>query len=279
MIFWDEKMMKEAAESAGRSAGDADESRDRYRRPDATRQEPIRSWWNFFRPAESPNGSSQKPPGDGRKLNHVVDRGVKLGYQVIEDQIRQGQRLAEEINSRSYGTESMNRDLQELAIRSMRYYVDAASLFMDFMSTLPASVGLPFRPFGGAANGAAGPSNGPPPYGSAAPGGAPPSYAPPPAAAAPTPVATRVTSTRPATVTVDLRADDARRPLSVPGLFTAEKGTPPLSDVACLSASGDGRPVLAVEVPDDQPPGLYSGVIFDAESGEPRGSVTVRIDP
>jgi hypothetical protein len=61
------------------------------------------------------------------------------------------------------------------------------------------------------------------------------------------------------------------------GLRAVDPGKPPLTEVAFIAAQGHGPPTLRILVPDDQPPGIYSGVIVDRESGETRGTLTVGI--
>jgi hypothetical protein len=252
-----------------RTYADASSERDprqRVRREESARQDPIRNWWNLFRQAQpggAVRGNGTEPNGQ-KSWSRAVDRGVKLSYQVIDDQIRQGQRLAEEINGRSYGVQSMNRDFQELAMRSMRYYVDAASLFMDFFSTMPATLGTSaFRPSGEAD---ASTANG-------EPDGA---KQPPAQTEASVPVATRVRSSCPATVTVDVKAAFARRRLSISGLYSTDNGQPPITGVA-FETSDNGGPVLTIEVPEAHPAGLYAGVLIDQETGAAGGTVSLRL--
>ncbi len=123
----------------------------RVRREDAERTRPNRSWWGIFRPWErqaagAGGRAGSVGNGDGG-WSGVVDRAVEMGYRVIDEQIRQGQRAAREFSSQSYGPQSANRDLQELFVRSMRYYADTAALWLDFLGALPGSLGAAANPF------------------------------------------------------------------------------------------------------------------------------------
>ena len=238
--------------------------RARVFRDDPRRSRPIRNWWNFFRFADREQGAREQGNGQEQTLSDAVNRSVKLGYDVIEEQISQGQRAAAEINNRSYGTQSMNRDMQELMVRSMRYYVDTATIFMD-------SVAAATRPIRGSRTQPPGSDRG---AGADQRTDPPGTTAPDSAAEAAVPI--RVSSVRPATVTLDLRPGVAGRSLAVPGLYAAGADKTPITRV--VFEDSEDPPVLSVDVPPDQPAGLYSGVVFDTESEEPRGTLTIRID-
>src|SRR5438128_27418 len=63
---------------------------DRIRRPPLDRTEPIRAWSSLF--------------GAG-PLNDVVTRSVELGYRVVDEYIRQGQKAAARFGSPSVGAD------------------------------------------------------------------------------------------------------------------------------------------------------------------------------
>ena len=74
-----------------------------------------------------------------------------------------------------------------------------------------------------------------------------------------------VTSTQPTDVTLDLGADAPGLQLIVHALRAVDPEKPRLTEVGFRAAS------------DDQPPGVYSGLIVDEESSRPVGSVSVRV--
>ncbi|MDX1500796.1 MAG: hypothetical protein R3325_00425 [Thermoanaerobaculia bacterium] len=263
-------------------------------REDPLREGPIRSWWNLLRGPQQPPrpaaGSRGAGNGDGgagaESFSDAVDRGVRLGYEVIDDQIRQGQRVAEELNARNYGVQSMNRDMQEIVTRSARYYMDMASLFMDFMTRLPSALGTP--PGAGMPGGAGeSPANGG--WGAAAAAAAPwlPAQDPATPPASPqakepqtprTPVDLRVVAKRPVTVRLDLDPVDPAARLTLPTLICADPESPPITGIRFEPADGESAAAFSVEVPDEQPPGVYSGVVFEAGSGEKCGTLTLRLE-
>jgi len=221
---------------------------DRIRRPPLDRTEPIRAWSSLF--------------GAG-PLNDVVTRSVELGYRVVDEYIRQGQKAAARFGSPSLGTETMASDMQDLGVRMVQYTSDVFGLWFEMMNVMLAG-GSPFRP----GNGIAAPP--------------PPAEPPPPTRAAPADgggarVRVEVASTRPAEVSVDLRPDAAGRRLVVHGLRAVDPAKPRLADVSIV-ADGD-QVTVRVRVPPDVPAAVYNGLIVDEETSRPAGTVSVRIAP
>ncbi|HJQ84092.1 MAG TPA: hypothetical protein VKA21_08455 [Candidatus Binatia bacterium] len=218
---------------------------DRIRRPPLDRTEPIRAWSALF--------------GAG-PLNDVVTRSVELGYRVVDEYIRQGQKAAARVGSRSFGAETMTSDVQDLSVRMVQYTSDVIGLWFEMMNVFMAG-GLA-RPNG---NGATERPEAP--------------SAPPAAAPAPEGVRVRVeiVSARPADVAVDLRPEAAGRPLAVHGLRAVDPTKPRLDGVE-IAADADGVTVR-VRVPDDAPPAVYNGLVVDEETSRPAGTVSVRIAP
>ncbi|HSP99393.1 MAG TPA: hypothetical protein VL049_19395 [Candidatus Dormibacteraeota bacterium] len=234
--------------------------REHLRRKDAVRTSPYRNWSTLFRPADpcaagdrhaaSENGSGAAA---SESWSDVVSRGVDLGYKVIDEQIRQGQRVAEQIGSQSYGPWAMGGDAQELGERLLRSTTDAMALWFELLTGVFGRADL-LRPFAREAT---------------APGHAP--------VAVPTAVSVEVASARPARVTLELQPNCAAHPLAAFELRALDASKPPLSDVA-FDADPSGKLVsVRVHVPDGQAPGVYSGVVVDRESGQPRGTLSVRV--
>jgi len=225
---------------------------DRIRRPPLHRTEPIRAWSALF-------GS-----GPGGSLNDVVSRSVELVYRVIDEYIRQGQRVAERFNDRSYGPETVTGDIQELGARMAQYASDFFGLWLDFMQVV--MLGGTLRETSAAEDGArarpAAPGNG--------------AARRTPEAPAPTRVRIEIVSLRPAEVSLDLRPEAAGRPLVAQGLRAVDPAKPKLDDVA-LEAGPGGELLVRIRVPGDAPPGTYNGVVVDAETSRPLGTLSVRV--
>jgi hypothetical protein len=237
--------------------------RERLRREDPARTAPIRNWSTLYRRSDSwdlrdPSGQA-KAPGEaagGGSWNDVVSHGVELGYRVIEEQIRQGQRVAEKLNRRSYDPRAMGGDLREVADRVWRYYTDLGALWVDFLSSLAGDGDLVRRLFGAW-------QPRPEPSNPASTNGA-------------TAVSIEVSCARPARVTLDLRPHSEGMPLVCQELRALDAGKPPLTDVR-FEPSPDGPLSLRIRVPEAHPPGIYTGAVIDRDTGQPRGTLSVRL--
>src|SRR5262245_58649793 len=87
----------------------------RFHREDLVRTRPIRRWstphhqsnsWGTHSPSDC-----QEPTKDGTTTappDEVVARGVRLGYRVVEEHLRQGQQVAQQLNTRSYDVGKMS---------------------------------------------------------------------------------------------------------------------------------------------------------------------------
>ena len=251
------------------------DTKERIKRPTPTRTRPLRNWSTLFSAA----GESAAHAGAGSagakpeaSLNDVVSRSVELGYRVVDEYIRQGQKVAQRFTERSYGPDAMAGDAQELAARMAQFASDFTALWFEMMQVGMSNVGRwPLPPFDGSGV-AAGRSPAPPP---AAPPSAAPAAEPPP----PVRVKVVVTSPYPTEVSLDLRNGGAAQRLVAQSLRAVDEATPRLSDVAIEDGGEDAPMTLRIRVPDGQPPGVYNGLIIDAETGKPMGTVSLRIVP
>jgi hypothetical protein len=64
--------------------------------------------------------------------------------------------------------------------------------------------------------------------------------------------------------------------LGCPALSASDPAKPPLTDVR-FEPAGEGLPSVHIRIAEAQPPGIYVGTIFDAQTGEPRGSLRVTL--
>lgn len=101
-------------------------------------------------------------------------------------------------------------------------------------------------------------------------------YAPgPPPRARSAPVRVEVTSNQPNHIALDLKPLRPGVLLTVPPLRALNNNRSELRDVE-LDTAND-RCVLRVHIPDPQPPGLYTGVVVDARTGEPCGTLAIQV--
>ena len=218
-------------------------------------------------PSAARAGGEGTPGGDGA-VSGILGRSVDLGYRVVEDYIRQGQKAAERMSSGTYGPDALAGDVRELGMRMARYASEFMAVWFDFMERAAAGGSMPWGPA--------------PPV---APDGASTAPAPvPPRGTAPdgaerTRVRVEVASPWPTEVALDLQPDAARRPLVVHALRAIEPDKPRIDAVSFHGGSAEAPATVRIRVPAEQPPGVYSGLIVDQETAAPAGTLSVRVLP
>lgn len=268
------------------------DSQERVKKPEPVRTQPIRNWGVLF---DAPGGSPPRAmpgtpsPKEATPPGSSVSRGVETGYRVVEEYLRQGQNVARAVGLPFPGGAVADEGLQDRMGAMFRSFSDFAGLWMDVMGRMSA---------GGASTPGV-----TPPLGTAGPfpaGGAPPAPAvseapkavaperpvapeprvsPEPQAGAPVALTLDIQSARRIEVSVDLRPRSSGLSLVVHELRAPEPDKPRLAGVSLEGLPDEERVVLRIHVPDDHPPGVYSGVILDARTSLPRGTLSVRIPP
>jgi hypothetical protein len=221
--------------------------KERMKRPDPERTRPIRMMGGYVhRPSESPP-SGRGPAGNSGKpsarADKVISDTVKLAYDLAEEQIDQGRFAAERVRDGSYNAADFDEDVRAQVDRLLRVSKDLGVQWFEILNgILKASAGATktARP------------------------------------APPVTLSIEVKSSRRAQVTVDIWPTTGRFvPLALP-LHNDDADVPPLTNVR-LVIDETTRPVLVVEIPNDQPAGVYSGVVVDADTRQPAGVVSVRV--
>src|SRR5262245_38586356 len=250
-------------------------SDDHVKRPPLERAQPIRNWSTLFNGPVADGGSSDEesatmPGTDRASLSDVVSRSVDLGYRVVDEYIRQGQKAAQRLNERSYGVQTMAGDVQDLAMRMTQYASDFAAVWLQLGQLAAAGNSAPGAPRADRppADDAAAPN------GAGAAGGATRAEA---TSAGVTRVRIEVRSAQPTEVTVDIRPDAADRPLIVHALRAVDPDTPRLVGVCFEPGSEDAAAYLRIDVPPGHPAGVYSGLMIDQGTSRPVGTVSVTI--
>ena len=249
----------------------------RIKRPTLERTQPIRQWSTLFEAAGSSASPSDPAPGaeprreGGSALGDVVSRSVDLGYRVVDEYLRRGQAAAKRVGERSYDVQAATSDFQDLAMRTAQYASEFAAVWFDLVQRAAANSGL-LRSQPGA------------PDGTASDPGAARAEAPRESAAAAVDTARarvkiEVASTQPAEVTLDLRAEAMCRQLIVHALRAVDPEKPRLTEVGVRGGADGQPPSVWIRVPAGQPAGVYSGVIVDAQSSRPVGTLSVRVAP
>jgi len=240
----------------------------RFRREDPVRTSPIRNWSTLNRRSNGGpvpvRDSSTEPtfterPEQDRSQSDPVSHGVNLGYRVIEDYLRQGQRIAQQVNNRSYNPEAIGNDIRKMVERLARYYTDLGALWGDLVNSLvanPEFMNNLLRPFQ---------SPPPPPTTNGA------------SANGTTAITLEVISTRPTQLTLDLHPHSEKLPLTTHGLRAVDAEKLPLTDITFAPSVDHGPIFLRIRIPDVQPPDVYSGLIVDKATNLPKGSLIVKV--
>ena len=237
-------------------------SKERIRRPEPRRTQPIRNVATLFGagPRRAPDDAAAAGGGVA-SFGEAVSRSVELGYRVVDEYIRQGQRAAQRMNDRSLGPETVTRDVQELTARMAQYASDFLGVWFEVLELAAGA---------GGARGANGETA------AASPPPAPP-RAPREPAAERTRVRIQVRSAQAAEVSIDLVPDAERRSLVVHALRAVDPEKPRLTDVV-LEPGARGEPLtLRIGIPTDQPAGVYNGLIIDEQTSRPAGTLSVRV--
>ncbi|MEM7291939.1 MAG: hypothetical protein AAF420_00925 [Pseudomonadota bacterium] len=219
-------------------------SDDRVKKDDPPRDTPYRDFSNLFTSFTRNNfgGDATSAWADN------VDHGVKLGYRVIEEHIAQGRRVAQDVNNRNYGAESMNNDIREFAERTQQYVSDVSGLYMKTLQSL--SNNMSANGFAGAVNGSG-------------------------ARSTDAQVNVVMASKQPLEVSVELQ--DSGEDLTVDYLHAKDPNKAPLRDVKLEHVEGKTFK-FHITVPDDQPAGQYRGVVYSAKSDKACGTVTATLN-
>jgi hypothetical protein len=238
------------------------------------RTEPIRNWSTLF---DTGHAASQHAAQDGSKNGaqngakngqargaDAVQRGVELGYRVIDEYLKQGARAAGAFSNPAKSFAPSADDLPRMTERMMQYASDFTSLWFDAMNVMLQTGRAGASPF--APNAAPSPANG-----EAKTNG---TSRDPAEARALLRHVLELSASRPVEVTVTL--DSLPGAVRVHTLQSSGKGNGIHGVEANLTEAG-GPLRIKLAVPDALPKGRYSGAILDAQSGEPCGRITVNV--
>lgn len=230
----------------------------RVRRPRPERTEPIRNWSTMF--GGAPDGDAAAPTG----MADVVQRSVDLAYRVVDEYVRQGQRTAERLSGRAGGGAALptSSDLQDAAAQMTRFASDGMRIWLELLGVAASTTAA--TPFAA-------------PHAPASPGTPAPVAASAGAPGAAAHLRLELATRRPVAVAVDLRPEAGRGELAAHALRTADADTPPLAAPTFVRDGAAGALTLRLAVPDEQPDGIYNGVVVDVASNRPVGTVSVRI--
>jgi hypothetical protein len=235
--------------------------RKRLHRDEPARTAPVRDFSKLYHQPDSPNGNSKSKtaqpdaPRKARTGGPLVD-GVELAYSVIEKYIAEGRRTAEGISNQPYTTRAASDNLQGILERILRFQAEILPLWIETLATLvkadrgengfAAAAGSWPRTNGGHSTDSMTAS-------------------------------IEVFSLRPVEVVVDIRHDAEPKSLVALALNSVDSTKPALTDIALALGDSPEKVKLRIRIPENQPSGTYSGVIVNRESGETRGTLSIRI--
>jgi hypothetical protein len=186
--------------------------------------------------------------------------GVRLGYQVIDAYLKQGQRVARQFVGTPSAVGTANGPGGEFEVRS-------AQLLTELMANWSDLIGV----YTEALNSGAG---------SARPQGQSQDRASAPAASASSAsaiqLAYEISSHRPALVDAEFFPGRETLDLASHGLRCLRSSEPEIA-VAFEQDPERRRTIVSIHVPDDQPAGLYTGALLDSNDGSTVGGLSLRI--
>jgi hypothetical protein len=218
---------------------------ERFRRPEHERTEPHRASTGLLRETAGTNGKTGGAD--------AVSRSIGQGYRIVEEYLQQSRRVASEIAPGLSG--NADQGIGGLTSRMLRTTSEMFELWFQLLDASGPARQAPMAPVGDGNASTAGPS-----------------------APAPAGICVQLESRRPARVTVDVRAGARGRALVAHALRSSDDSLPRIGDVS-VEDSRDGEPMsVRVRIPDDQPPGIYHGMVIDDASSLPVGTISVILE-
>jgi hypothetical protein len=190
-----------------------------------------------------------------------VRDGVRLGYQVIEPYLKQGQKIAEQFVATPYAADRGNGHSEQPDFGSVQLLTELMANWSDMVGT-----------FTEALSSATG-SIRPPERWRASPSSAAASKASAPSAVQ---LAYELTSRRPALVDVEFFPGRETLDLAAHALRCLDSSAAEIA-VVCERQPDRQRTIVSIRVSDDQPSGLYTGALMNSRDGSPVGIVSLRI--
>jgi hypothetical protein len=229
---------------------------ERLHRPELPRDRPIRDFMSYVR---GPASEQRASNGGASVIDDAVSEGVKLGYSVIDEQIKQGERLAERLRPGGRRDGGAPPDLSGLIERALNIYKDFGALALAAAETLARNPSVQsglHRAFRGDRDPATTTSSRSSHVG---------------------PIAIEINSSRRVTVKLEKQPFPEGFSAHVHELRAIAASVPPLKTVGFTTDADTSAPVLRIHVDDAQPAGVYSGIVVDAVSNEPWGAISIRI--
>lgn len=245
----------------------------RRRRATPARTKPIRSQWSGPAPAEeataAPAQAKAPAPVDpvSGEVERLVADAVRVGYDVIGDNLRLGRAAAERLSAGTYAAADLPKDLGTLARRYLQLLRDLGSVSFDLLEALLHDPRLKAAL---AAGKTAEPLVPPQSADGAATSGVVPRAVP---------LTCRFTgdAARASARPCALLSVETPTMLGLHALVPGVPGAPPIGGVHFAAASDHPGVEAVIDIPPGQPAGLYHGVITEAGTGVQLAMLTVEI--
>jgi hypothetical protein len=235
---------------------------DRVSRPEPAQKGPDRRFPPLKdRPlgAAAPRtGPTSSASTGGKTVEEVVAEVVRTGYEVVEENIRQGRQAAERLRLGTYQSGDIPDDMGMVVNRLVRLGMDLSTTWFQLVAAVLRDPRLL------SALEDTGPSR-------------PPGTRRTPGRAAPPRIIHRVRCRRKFDVLPTLSRVTSPAVPTVAGLFSSEADVDPIRSVTLKYDPHARSLVLDIDVPDAQPSGTYHGVFIDRDTNEPVGTVRLRI--
>jgi hypothetical protein len=196
---------------------------------------------------------------DATSPRESIADGVRLGYQVIDAYLKQGQRFARQFVAPGSGRPA-NGNSDDLDIRSvqiltelMANWSDLLGLYTEGLNAAGGSTRRQHESEEQEATASVAKSK-----------------------ASSIRLAYEITSRRPALVDVEFFSGRETFNLASHGLRCLGSSGPDIG-VGFVAEPERRRAIISIQVPDDQPPGLYTGALLDPHDGSTVGSLSLRI--
>lgn len=234
---------------------------ERMSRPNPKRDAPHRGM-----PPGSEPYSSQAPISDA-DVSEVIAHAVRVGYQVIGENIQQGKAAADRMTTGDFAVGDVPGELTQLSLRLLQLTRELSTTAFDLIGAAIRDPNLQTAVRGlsqavPAAMGAATSSVPRAPRGGSVP-------------LTVTIVSDRHVVAEPTT----LRHPEQATSLTVAALASPNAALPTIRNVS-FAPSADGKGLAAtIVVPHEQPAGTYSGVVSDSKTHQALGMITVQVMP
>jgi hypothetical protein len=231
---------------------------ERLTRPTPKQARPNRKPSDHLRNASSARSGAgaagkRQSSAPHKPTDKVINDAVGLAYQVIEEQIVHGRRVAEQLRDGAYHSGDVEADVKALVERMVRVAKDFGFVWFDLLLALVRDPRLQSSlDRAGLSRGAS--------------------------AARPAP-SVEIRGSRRTEVRCDLKPTSTPAVPVVPPLHAADPKIRPLTDVRFRIAQDGESAVVSIAVPDDQPAGTYSGAVVTGDTHEPIGTILVRVLP